>query len=129
LAEKLKKIRELKGFSMSELARISGVHQTTISSIETGRNNSPGLETIEKLSTALQVSPLYFFQDRTITALEIYENNLPSDVRDFLLQNDSIPYLMLSAEAFQTGVSSEDLRGIYNLLNEMQQKKIKTESN
>ena len=122
LDKKLKNIRELRKLSMTELAKISGVHQTTISSIETGRNLSPGLETIEKLSAALNVSPLYFFSEKAVAAVDVFDN-LPADVACFLLQSDSAPYLMLSAEAFNNGISSEDLRELCKVLLELNRKK------
>ena len=54
--KRLKTIREGKGLSQLELSLISGVSQTAISQMETGKK-SPTLATILRLCDALDVSP------------------------------------------------------------------------
>lgn len=52
----LKKLREQKGFGVNQLAAKSGVSASQISRIENGIQNSPTVETIQKLSAALHDS-------------------------------------------------------------------------
>ena len=54
--KRLKTIREGKGLSQLELSLMSGVSQTAISQMETGKK-SPTLATILRLCDALDVSP------------------------------------------------------------------------
>lgn len=115
LAEKLKMLRTERKISMSELSRISGVHQTTISAIESGKHNSPGIDTIEKLANALKVSPLYFFDERIVTPFDLGRAMSKEEV-DFLLSADSLPYIKLSKEAYEKGVSSETIKHFLELL-------------
>ena len=114
-ASKLKKIRQIRKLTMSDLARLSGVHQTTISAIENEKHSSPSLDTIERLAKALRVSPIYFFEDRVQTPFDLYET-LPEEIVEFLLLEDSLPYLMLSNEAYRGGVSSETLNQLLSVL-------------
>lgn len=53
--QKVKRLREQKGFSMEYLANISNIDRTYISDIEKGKRNV-SLLIIEKLSKALEVT-------------------------------------------------------------------------
>ncbi len=57
----LKKIRDSKGLTQPQLAKLSGISQSYISEIE-NTLKTPTLDTIEKLANALQVHP-YEFQE------------------------------------------------------------------
>lgn len=126
IGDKLKKIRELRKLSMSELARISKVHRTTIHAIEYGRFNHPGIGTIERLAHALKVSPLYFFEERVITPLEAIDK-VPKDLAEFLLREESLPYLLLSKEASERGISAETLEKLILILREEKMSKSEKE--
>lgn len=56
IIEKLKAIREGKGLSQLELSLVSGISQTAISQMETGKK-SPTLTTFLRLCDALEISP------------------------------------------------------------------------
>ncbi len=50
----LRQEREKKGLSQTELARLSGVKQQSISMIERGEQKNPGIETLNALAVALR---------------------------------------------------------------------------
>ena len=52
----LRKLREEKGLSQEKLARLSDVANNTIIKIEGGKNQNPTLDTLKKISKALDVS-------------------------------------------------------------------------
>lgn len=52
----LREARRRRNFTQDELAARSGIDQTTISSLETGRHTNPTLDTIQRLADALGVS-------------------------------------------------------------------------
>ena len=56
----LKNLRELRCLSQEKLAHTSGLHRTYISLLERGEK-SPSIETVNKLSKALDVSMSQFF--------------------------------------------------------------------
>ncbi|MGF6949101.1 transcriptional regulator with XRE-family HTH domain [Neobacillus sp. B4I6] len=62
IGEKLNSFRILKGISSSELEKICGVSQATISKIE---NNiqSPSIETLNKICDALEIPVSLLFKD------------------------------------------------------------------
>ena len=56
LSKNLKKLREQKGLSQDRLAKLADVANNTIIKIEQGENINPTLDTLKKLSKALDVS-------------------------------------------------------------------------
>ena len=57
-------LRAIRGWSQNELARRSGVAQSTISRIEAGDTSGVSLAIIEKLSRALGCDPSYLIVKR-----------------------------------------------------------------
>jgi transcriptional regulator with XRE-family HTH domain len=62
--EKVKSLRELKGFSIEHLANISNVDRNYISDIEKGKRNV-SIEIIEKVITGLESDFATFFSDKS----------------------------------------------------------------
>ena len=60
--QKVKELREEKGFSIEQLANISNVDRNYISDIEKGKRNV-SIEIIEKILTALDTDFMKFFND------------------------------------------------------------------
>lgn len=60
--QKVKQLREEKGFSIEQLANISNVDRNYISDIEKGKRNV-SIEIIEKIITALDSNFMAFFND------------------------------------------------------------------
>ena len=56
ITRNLRKLREAKGLSQEKLARLSDVANNTIIKIEAGQNQNPTLDTLKKVSKALDVS-------------------------------------------------------------------------
>lgn len=52
----LRTARRLKDITQVELAKAAGVHQTTISDIERGRNRNPSLDLTRRIADALGVT-------------------------------------------------------------------------
>ena len=56
LSKNLRKLRKQKGLSQDRLAKLADIANNTISKIEQGENINPTLDTLKKLSKALDVS-------------------------------------------------------------------------
>jgi transcriptional regulator with XRE-family HTH domain len=54
---RVREIRRAKALTQTELARLAGVRQATVSRIENGLVSSVNLEVLEKLADALEVDP------------------------------------------------------------------------
>lgn len=84
LARKIKEIREHKKMSKSELARLIGVSPAYITMLENGTKKNPSIDTLKKISNALNI-PLSEFlkEDKKTTILnkktgDIVTLNTPS---------------------------------------------------
>lgn len=58
------------GISINKLCNISGVTQSTVNNIISGRNNSTTLSTIKKLCDGLEISVTEFFSSDVFNNLE-----------------------------------------------------------
>jgi len=56
IGRKIKQIREYKGLTQKELAKLSGVKYTTLTKLETGVIVDPKLSQITKLLAALEIT-------------------------------------------------------------------------
>ena len=56
ISKNLRKVREKKGLSQERLARLADVANNTIIKIEAGKNQNPTLDTLQKISKALDIS-------------------------------------------------------------------------
>ena len=61
MGETLKTARLARGLTQDQLSELSGVHQTTISDIEIGRNLNPSWTNVVRLARALDVDPIDIF--------------------------------------------------------------------
>jgi transcriptional regulator with XRE-family HTH domain len=77
---KLKKVREEQGFTQVELAEKAGISAGLIGQIENNKVQ-PSLQTIEKISLVLSLSPCYFVLDENIDDLLLH---MGKDLRELL---------------------------------------------
>lgn len=66
---RITKLREEKGISKNNLAKISGVAQSFISAIEAGQKQ-PTVDTLDRITKALDISLAEFFSDTQNTSLD-----------------------------------------------------------
>jgi transcriptional regulator with XRE-family HTH domain len=78
VGNKLRTIRDERGFSQRELAQLAGISTNAISLIERDEN-SPSVSTLQNLATALNVKMSYFFDDHAPTpVLHIHSQQRPA---------------------------------------------------
>lgn len=59
-----------RGITVNKLSTLSGVTQSTVSNIVSGRNRSATVSTIKKLCDGLDITILEFFDDPLFTSLD-----------------------------------------------------------
>jgi transcriptional regulator with XRE-family HTH domain len=69
VGERIRTLRKEKDYTQESLSEKSGIHVTYISDIERGERNI-SMETLEKVITALDVSPIEVFRIEGIEAIE-----------------------------------------------------------
>lgn len=68
--ERILALCQMRGITQNRLGAISGVTQSTINNITSGRNNSTTISTIKKLCDGLDISIIDFFNDEVFQNLE-----------------------------------------------------------
>lgn len=87
--EQLKDIRKLKGFSIREVSRQSGVSKAYISQLENGNRGIPSPDILKKLSSGLHISyeelmkAAGYFGDNS----EFLQSEEPVDLRRYILNH------------------------------------------
>ncbi|RLL46668.1 helix-turn-helix domain-containing protein [Oceanobacillus piezotolerans] len=94
IGEKIKKLRQEKKMSISELAEKAGIAKSYLSSIERNLQSNPSIQFIEKVSDVLGVSVNDLINDK--------EQTDPSK-----LDNE---WLQIVREAMDSGVSKEQFK-------------------
>lgn len=64
ISKNLKKIRETKGYTKTELAKISGLTARTIENIEYARHINPSLKTLQRIAKALDITVNDLIEER-----------------------------------------------------------------
>ena len=77
---KLKEVRRLKGMSLRELARRVDVSASFLSQVEQGKCQ-PSLDTLSRISAALEVKADYFLREEERSGKEILELKLPNQLK------------------------------------------------
>lgn len=112
---KLKRLREAKKLSLTDLVKMTGITQGYLSELESGSKKNPGPKTVEKLAKALGIEEIFFYLPESRLTIDVLPD-LPEDVQDFIMQQNSVPWLTLTQEAEESGISLETLRGIIEAL-------------
>ena len=68
--ERVLELCQKRGITINKLGTLSGVTQSTIQNITSGRNNSTTIATIKKLCDGLDISIIDFFSADVFWALE-----------------------------------------------------------
>lgn len=98
-AEKIKYLRQLRKMTMSEVCTLAGIKSHgNFSDIENG-NRQLSLNTLKRIAAALRVDVAFLISEKTVTFEELAEvtgTKLPEDVSQFIIEEDSLPYLILA---------------------------------
>ncbi|WML40255.1 helix-turn-helix domain-containing protein [Neobacillus sp. OS1-2] len=63
IGERIKRLREKKGFSITELARLADVSKSYLSQIERGLQSNPSMQFLKKIAIPLETSLDYLLMD------------------------------------------------------------------
>lgn len=113
IGEKLRKLRERNGWTMADVEEMTGIRQPTLSSIETNKKQ-PRKATVERLSQLFKIDSLFFYLPESKLLDEVIE--VDEELKKFILKQDNLPYILVSKEAMEKGLSPETLRKMIELM-------------
>lgn len=115
IAEKIRKMLEIRGMSQMDLARVANLSKSTVNGLATGSLKNTSVETLKLIAKVLNVNPAYFLDDDVVTPFDILAD-VPEDVREFMLTLENVPYLKLSQKAKDHGITPDMIDGLLDTL-------------
>lgn len=117
LGHKLRELRQAKGWSERRAEKETGLRQSIISGLESGRTTAPRPVTVSKLCAGFGVPQEYFYGESgpPVSALP----DLPPRILGFLLDHSSLEYLEAAADAKDNGLTADHLKKMVSLLAEV----------
>ncbi len=70
VSERIAELCEEKHITINKLANISGITQSTLNNIMSGRNNSTTISTIQKICDGLEITVIDFFDSPLFLGIE-----------------------------------------------------------
>ena len=102
IGERIKRLREEKGYTITELARLSKVSKSYLSQIEKGFQSNPSLQFLNKISIPLETSINFLLEEKIVDGsaeLELDEE-----------------WVDLIRQAEKEGLHKEDFKEYFNFL-------------
>lgn len=113
--EKLKEIMEIRDMTAADIARATGLSETTLSAWLKGRSGDPKLSTIEKLAKALRISPDYFFESNTLGPKELLSHMTPEQ-RKLVMDEKNLPWIVITQTAVESGVPDDVVKQVVDII-------------
>lgn len=115
LGKKIKKLRTEKDYSARELSERSGVARSLISQLETGKRQSTGMDTVDRIARALDVPLSYLITDESNpVSTAPYKNEY--DYRQFLIKEENRSYIQTLQKAKMAGLTPDLLDEFIDLI-------------
>jgi len=127
IGERLRQIRISSDSKLSQdqVAKYVGISPGYMSELESGKKDNPTPELVEKFAEYFHIHPTYFYLDYAYTMKQIIEGmpGLPEELKEFLQDEDSIKWLVLTEKAKSDGVPLEVLDKLVDAAREIQNSK------
>ncbi len=108
LPENLKAIRKSKGFSQRVLAEKSHVSYSMVCKLESGEQKNPSLDTLEKISSALEIDTSRLLEDEDIfKKFDILTDGLPQKLQREIEKKNQSPSALVHKRLYDLLNSKE----------------------
>ena len=104
IGERIKQLRLEKGYSITELAEVSGVSKSYLSYIERNLQNNPSLQFLTKLLVPLDTTIEILIGNNSIKGYSIIEEHLDEEWKEIL------------QKAISDGMNKEDFKNIKDFI-------------
>lgn len=122
IPERLARMMELRGLNVGQLALRAGVAEAEAQAALDGKLVNPDLGFVQAVARALRIPLDYLVSEEVLTPLDVLDNLSP-DMVDWLLRQDAIPFLEITRQAQERGLSPETLQKMLDFFTTLQGKK------
>ena len=113
IGKKIKELRKQKGLTLADITKLTGLSKTTVSDIENNKTK-PNLTTIEKLSVAIDIKPLFLQEQLNIN--ELTSANSEKYIRNENIKETNAKYN--SEDEVEESIDSFTIKLVEELLKE-----------
>lgn len=117
VGSKIRYVRELRGLTLTELHKNTGLSLSYLSDAENNRCQM-SLKSLSKVAHSLGVDVSYILDEGASTLDQLAKINkfeLPKDVKDYVAKSESLPYIILAKKAQEEGLSTDFLSKLIEL--------------
>lgn len=114
--DKILELLKLRKMTMADLRKEAGVSRATMSRLMNDpKGYAPSDHTIKKIAEVLEINPLYLKDENVIGPEEIFPYLTQDDLR-FFMDLKNLPFIKLTKEIADKGISPEDMKKLVEIL-------------
>lgn len=114
--DKIAELIKLRNMTLGELRKAAGLSRATMSRLLNEPDGySPSEETIKKIAAVLEINPLYLKDEDVIGPEEIFPYLTEDDLK-FFMDLRNLPFIKLTKQMAEKGISPEDMRKLVDIL-------------
>ncbi len=114
--DKILELVKLRKMTLPELRKAAGISRATMSRLMNDPEGYfPSEQTIKKIASVLEINPLYLKDDNVIGPGEIFPYLTEEDIK-FFMDLRNLPFIKLTREMAEKGVSPEDMKKLVEIL-------------
>ena len=114
--DKILDLTRLRKISLPELRRAAGISRATMSRLMNDPEGYvPSEDTIKKIAGVLEVNPLYLKDDNVVGPEEIFPYLTDDDLK-FFMDLRNLPFIKLTKEMAEKGISPEEMKKLVEIL-------------
>lgn len=117
VGDKICELLQIRGMTKAELSRISGISTGLLSDICSNKRTSIMLDTAQRIAKALGIHPAFFFEEDTVGPADLL-SHMTDDQKEFVLTTNALPWIKLSKEASEKGISPDKIKKIIDIVME-----------
>ncbi|MCL6612442.1 MAG: XRE family transcriptional regulator [Peptococcaceae bacterium] len=114
--DKILELIKLRKMTLADLRKAAGISRATMSRLmNSPEGYAPSDETINKIAAVLEINPMYFRDEDVIGPGEIFPYLTEDDLK-FFMDLRNLPFIKLTREIAERGISPEDMRKLVDIL-------------
>ena len=121
VGEKIRYVRDIRGYSLTKLSELSGVSLPYLSEIESGKK-TPSNKALTKIAKALNANTWFFMDDNALSfeeMIKLSDYEPPEYIVEFFATRESLPYAILARELHDEKIDPIFLRELLESIKKM----------
>lgn len=114
--DKILELVKVRKMTLVQLRRAAGISRATMSRlINNPGGYVPSDDTIRKIAEVLEINPLYLMDENVVGPEDIFPYLTEDDLR-FFMDLKNLPFIKLTKEMAQKGISPDDMKKLVEIL-------------